>query len=537
LLRNVVTLYDIQPMTSTTTTSTSTDWKGISEHGFEIPATSQQRLSTTNGASLPLSTTSASTRRSSSSSPERPYGVCATQTISAPVFSKIPSVPLSVGLMTQKYPFTVTTKHVLLDGILGSHYLNLTKLCLLEDNYGCNSTSLMMDMDMDMDNSTNHNHHAPKTTVDLWIVDLVRLRVSGETFLGHTFTQALLHGSNNPTWKVLLVDYSDQINLDEPKIFKQLGIVVEEEAEGGTRSSTTTTTNHTHGHVRLAISNVVQGRRYNYATNQMELGTRFPIDQWQIGGGPVLHTPYTVRSDVVQAMEEETEAMQLRVRATATTTATTTTKNETHAGVVCSVVHRTHRTLDAIHLWEPNKGSRVTRHAARYRDTVSNRVQAMNGTISRSSSSSSSIRFTTTPPTTLVTSIRVRGELGKLARSQVHQEYAETLLSSKIVVVTQRDNWEDHYRLMEALSSGAMVLSDYMLSLPQGFVHGINIVLFRDVDEMERCIRYYLIHDSERLRIAKHGWHLAMSAHRSWHRLEELLFGCPLTGLDVSCEA
>ena len=45
-------------------------------------------------------------------------------------------------------------------------------------------------------------------------------------------------------------------------------------------------------------------------------------------------------------------------------------------------------------------------------------------------------------------------ERGKKGRSKV---YANALLEHKIVVVSQRDFWEDHLRLMEGLMSGALV--------------------------------------------------------------------------------
>jgi hypothetical protein len=57
-------------------------------------------------------------------------------------------------------------------------------------------------------------------------------------------------------------------------------------------------------------------------------------------------------------------------------------------------------------------------------------------------------------------------------------------MTSKIVVVAQRDRWEDHYRLMEALSRSTMVLLDDMISLLRGLENGTSIVLFRDVNQM-----------------------------------------------------
>jgi hypothetical protein len=50
------------------------------------------------------------------------------------------------------------------------------------------------------------------------------------------------------------------------------------------------------------------------------------------------------------------------------------------------------------------------------------------------------------------------GEAKQTGQSQVHLEYGRRLLQSKIVVVAQKDEWEDRYRLMEGLASRALVL-------------------------------------------------------------------------------
>ena len=92
-------------------------------------------------------------------------------------------------------------------------------------------------------------------------------------------------------------------------------------------------------------------------------------------------------------------------------------------------------------------------------------------------------------------------------------------------MVTQRDFWEDHYRLMEALISGAMVIQDSMLSLPDGLSNGTSIIEFRDVDdELPRLIGYYLTHHHEREAIARAGRRAALSLHRTWQELEKIVF-------------
>jgi glycosyltransferase involved in cell wall biosynthesis len=106
------------------------------------------------------------------------------------------------------------------------------------------------------------------------------------------------------------------------------------------------------------------------------------------------------------------------------------------------------------------------------------------------------------------------------------------LLQSKIVVVAQRDEWEDHYRLYESLASGALVLTDPMLALPEGLVNGTNLLVYDTLQDLERLLTYYLKHDEERQEIAKRGFSMVMGRHRSWHRMEQILFGQPQTSVD-----
>jgi hypothetical protein len=125
--------------------------------------------------------------------------------------------------------------------------------------------------------------------------------------------------------------------------------------------------------------------------------------------------------------------------------------------------------------------------------------------------------------------VDVAGEAARNGRRKVKSEYIDTLLKSKIVVVTQRDSWEDHYRLFEALVTGGLVLTDRMLSLPAGLVNGTNIIEFISQDDLRSKIRYYLLHPDERIEIARQGRLVAMSQHRSWHRIEEIIFDMPMT--------
>ncbi|KAL7528104.1 hypothetical protein ACHAWF_002438 [Thalassiosira exigua] len=117
---------------------------------------------------------------------------------------------------------------------------------------------------------------------------------------------------------------------------------------------------------------------------------------------------------------------------------------------------------------------------------------------------------------------------GKVGRSRTSSAYADALLDHKIIVVAQRDHWEDHVRLFESLGGGAMVLSDPITHPPAGFVDGRSIVFYTSLDDLSRKILYYLIDEKgrrERVRIARAGRELVSEHHRPHHRHERLMLG------------
>ena len=132
----------------------------------------------------------------------------------------------------------------------------------------------------------------------------------------------------------------------------------------------------------------------------------------------------------------------------------------------------------------------------------------------------------------------VVGKRGETGRSTPQQSFLKELLRTKIVVVAQRDTWEDHWRLFESIVSGAMVMTDVMLGLPSGLVHGESIVVFHNLTQLQEQLDYYLdpANENERISIATKGRHVAMSRHRSWHRMEEMAFGRPMSTCAVSTQ-
>mmetsp|Transcript_13589 Transcript_13589/g.20683 ORF Transcript_13589/g.20683 Transcript_13589/m.20683 type:complete len:460 (-) Transcript_13589:75-1454(-) len=122
--------------------------------------------------------------------------------------------------------------------------------------------------------------------------------------------------------------------------------------------------------------------------------------------------------------------------------------------------------------------------------------------------------------------ISLAGEKNEAGRQYPSKDYMDEMLHSKIVVVAQRDSHEDMYRLMEAMASGALVFSDPMLFPPKWLVDGEHYIVYWSESDLTKKLDHYLRRcPAERLRIANNGWNLVMQRYRSFHMMEDVVFG------------
>jgi hypothetical protein len=236
---------------------------------------------------------------------------------------------------------------------------------------------------------------------------------------------------------------------------------------------------------------IVSNRRWDNDTDWVSIGYLKNLSDPRSGGTTYRHIPLPVRTDIVETLEwllREVYNLTLR-----------------------DPIERRSRSIDVAHLWP-----------------VTRKEGALKSNLRRSVSELLLNNLTATSPglTVLVDSA---GFSQRQGRQQVDSAYVTTLLESKIIIATQRDAWEDHYRLFEALISGALVMTDRMLSLPRGLENGTSILEFNSRDELLSLIHYYLQRPEERWEVARRGRLIAMAQHRSWHRMEEIIFGEPLS--------
>lgn len=74
-------------------------------------------------------------------------------------------------------------------------------------------------------------------------------------------------------------------------------------------------------------------------------------------------------------------------------------------------------------------------------------------------------------------------------------------------------------------------MTDHMLSLPSGLVDGESVVMYKSLDDLREKLLYYLdpAQNTARMKIARKGYEVAMGMHRSFHRMEEIFYGKPLS--------
>ena len=233
--------------------------------------------------------------------------------------------------------------------------------------------------------------------------------------------------------------------------------------------------------VRLVKRSIVENRHYDAAKGVIHQGHIAPNSGSGSPGGLVQTTSLVVRERFVAAMLNITE-------------------NKSPLKVS--------RDIDICFLWRPGANA----HYGFWRRDVSRYLKKF-GAASKY--------------TTLVDVIADDYNGMNAGNLQLH--YIKTLLRCKIVVVAQRDEWADHYRLYESLASGALVFTDPMLAPPPGLKNKTNIVVYDDLKSLGESIHYFLEHKDRRRSVAKRGMELALGRYRSWHRVEELLFGSPKT--------
>jgi hypothetical protein len=402
--------------------------------------------------------------------------------------------------------------HFLYDGVMGSEYLELVGIVSLfgAEGNGNRTKSKMAGTTHFFTNSTTESRIPWKPRhAQVWLVDGQRVAKLQRPFLDDLLRAPKTIDGTPPCWKVLFVDFSDRFQF-QFRHYNRLGIWENDE-------------NHDMAHVRMAVRSIVQGRHFDTQTSSINPGTIAP--NMATAGGPMLHCPYAVRSDIVDAVQLELSSNQPMRGGDDSSRRT--------QRLISPPWDAADRPWDVLHMWNISSKEGMSQ----LRNVVSRAVREWNGTTlehdysmerrqpPHSDDHGGSIKSTWT----IRTSIAEHGRRRKLGRNSASQAYVQAMLQAKIVIVAQKDDWEDHYRLLEAMVCGPLVMTDTMLALPRGLSNATHLVMYSNAQQLWSYIKYYLLHEEERQMIAQRGWQMAMQQHRSWHRMEELVFGNPRT--------
>jgi len=251
--------------------------------------------------------------------------------------------------------------------------------------------------------------------------------------------------------------------------------------------------------IRMTRRNIAQNRYWDSTTSWVDAGELAANDGSAISGGPILFAPHMLRDSFVGGLS-------LAIKKA----------NQTHVKSPVDLK----RERDVAHFWRRNDYS----HYSFLRAKVGDIVESLSGEKSNGRE--------------IHTVVNVLGEVEEMEMNKIDLEYIEQMVGTKIIVVAQRDEWEGSHRLLEALASGAMVIADKALAMPAGLVDRESIVIYDSEQSLKNAIFYYLNprNDKERLSIARKGWEIALGRHRSWHRVEEIVFGKPLSQVDKPFE-
>lgn len=382
--------------------------------------------------------------------------------------------PVQVHFWTGSSLENFSPTNFLIEGVERSQYLKLVHISFLEPNNIIKFAEVHSDRD--------------RKVPLIWMVDLWGLGHDCdalETLLVHS-QQIDKKRRHKPL--LLLIDYSgsSEPQIRCPKIHKLLS---------GKRDDTKGIKL-----LRIARRGIVHDRLWDPDLNWVQLGHILPNSGSEVSGGNILYSPYPVREVVVTELTRLLEAARVEQ------------KSET-----LHVVD-TKRSNDIAFFGRKGDNG----HYANLRLQVATTVTALHGI----SSGSRKLR----------TIVRFFGDFTLMGSTIVFARYVEEMMGAKVVVVAQRDEWEDHYRLMESLAAGALVFTDVMIGLPAGLIHKKNIIVYDSTDSLRELLLFYLdpVNDEERLTIAKKGSEFVMGHHRCWHRVEELIFGTAKTAVDAA---
>ena len=113
-------------------------------------------------------------------------------------------------------------------------------------------------------------------------------------------------------------------------------------------------------------------------------------------------------------------------------------------------------------------------------------------------------------------------KLKAVTKRIVHQAYIKAINQTKICIISTNVFNSPNMKFTEFTSCGSFVLSDKPEDMEQlGFKDGEHIVIYKDLNDLEHKIRYYLKHERERELIARNGMNFTRKYHNNMLRVRQ----------------
>ena len=325
-----------------------------------------------------------------------------------------------------------------------------------------------------------------------WLVALNRLvREEGPECLLNAVKKSLERRNGTKSWRIYLLDWSDR-GIDMPGMFEE---------EHFRSLSDLIGKENIYFAQRASISGRKNNQYYWWSIFWHRLGKEKKLRKYcEILTLPVGHLDYTVRSDLLNKIDtlvqEGVSSALDKDFPIGRSKKLHSSTNHDHIDI--------YREKHAVHFW--------------------NEIDAKEDNVMLRNEVSRSLKSLQWKNLEFIVNTNEAGERGADGRNSAQIDYAKAMLEYQIIVVCQRDSHETHYRLMEALSSGAMVMTDHTHYLPKGIEDGKSIIVYKNASDLQEKVLYYLRHDKERKEIAREGRAAALDHNRSWQWLERLIF-------------
>ena len=111
-----------------------------------------------------------------------------------------------------------------------------------------------------------------------------------------------------------------------------------------------------------------------------------------------------------------------------------------------------------------------------------------------------------------------------LTKRVVHFDYIKSINQSKICIISINIFNSPNMKFTEFTSCGSFVLTDKPQDFDElGFVNGKHLVLYKNLNDLQDKINYYLKNDKERESIALNGMNFVRQNHSNEVRVKQML--------------